>query len=418
MPINDRQCRRHKVLVIFLQFLMIFISIETAYCQVQLGIDSLRDNNFASLAGRRIGLITNHTGVDSKGRATADLLAETDRLELVRLFGPEHGIRGELDQAMIKDGIDSPTGLPVVSLYGPRRKPETAQLQDLDALVFDIQDIGCRFYTYISTMKLAMEAASEAGISFVVLDRPNPLGGIDIAGPLLDPGSESFVACHALPLQHGMTIGELARLFAKEGPNGKPMQIDLKVIACEGWQRSMKGYETGLLWINPSPNMRRLSQAITYPGIGLLETTNLSVGRGTDTPFEWFGAPWIDSKVLARRINQRLSEISQEKVVCFVPHKMTPQSSKYANELCGGVDILMLEEKLFKSVEVGLLIASTIREQYPDHWEMDRYNRLLCSAEILKLIKQGKAFDEIKKEQNKHLEAFRERRNQVLMYNE
>lgn len=406
------------LLLSFVLLIVASVGVGSAIAEVRLGIDCLRESEFKSLVGLRVGLITNHTGVDSNGRATADLFAEAEQFELVRLFGPEHGIRGELDQAMIDDGVDGPTGLPIVSLYGPRRKPEPSQIADLDVLVFDIQDIGCRFYTYISTMKLAMEAASEAGIRFVVLDRPNPLSGLKVAGPMLDSGSESFVACHELPIQHGMTIGELAKLLAKEGTDGEPMAIDLSVIACEGWKRGMDGSTTGQMWINPSPNMRRLSQAITYPGIGLLETTNLSVGRGTDTPFEWFGAPWIDSKDLAKRLNERLFEIKQEDVVRFVPHQMTPSSSKFAGELCGGVDVLLLESSAYQSVEVGLLTASTIHELYPKEWESKRYRRLLCHEAIYQAIKLDKEFAEIQRLHEEGMQAFLERRAEVLIYSE
>jgi uncharacterized protein YbbC (DUF1343 family) len=249
---------------------------------VRLGIDVLVDDQFKRLEGKRVGLITNHTGLDRTGKSTADLLHQAPNVKLVALFGPEHGIRGTLDRDGITDSVDEATGVRVYSLYGETRKPTPRHLEGLDALVFDIQDIGTRFYTYESTMGLAMEAAADAGIEFIVLDRPNPIGGEIVEGPLLDTGRESFVGYHTIPVRHGMTVGELAQMFAKE----RKIDVDLTVVELEGWRRSQYLFETGLTWVNPSPNMRSLEAALLYPGIGLLETTNVSVGRGTDTPFE------------------------------------------------------------------------------------------------------------------------------------
>ncbi len=263
------------------------------------GFDVLQRNGFAQLSGRRVGLITNHTGINRHGESIAKLLQESKQVELVALFSPEHGFAGTLDQAKISDARDNATGLKVFSLYGKTRTPTAESLSGIDTLVFDIQDIGTRFYTYISTMGGAMRAAAEHGVRFVVLDRPNPIGGTVVQGPVLDKGSESFVGFHPIAVRHGMTTGELATMFRDE----LKLDLELTVIRMEGWQRGMMFDETGLLWVNPSPNMRSLTQAILYPGIGLLETTNLSVGRGTDTPFEVVGAPWIDAVTLARELN-------------------------------------------------------------------------------------------------------------------
>ena len=383
---------------------------------VRLGIDVLVENDFDVLQGKRVGLITNHTGVDSHGRATADLLAETDSVTLVRLFGPEHGIRGALDQSMIEDGVDAKTGVPIVSLYGPRRKPDKEHLAGLDVLVFDIQDIGCRFYTYIATMKLVMEAAAEAGIPVVVLDRPNPLGGTVIEGPMNDPQERSFVACHHLPIRHGMTVGELAQLFAAEGAGGKPLSIDLQVIACRGWKRSKQADATGQLWINPSPNMRRLSQALLYPGVGLLETTNLSVGRGTDTPFEILGAPWIDPWEFAEALNQGRTKLTHPETVSFVPRYFTPSASKFADQRCGGVDIVLRNTDDLDSVEVGFLLISTLRKLYPEHWEFDRYNRLLANSAVYQQVITGAKLVELRAIVKQDAEAFTPRRAPYLIY--
>ena len=244
--------------------------------------------------------MTNHTGRDREGRSTIDLLHEAQGVTLIALFGPEHGIRGAVEEK-VADARDEKTGLPIYSLYGTRRKPTPETLKGIDTLVYDIQDAGCRFYTYISTLGYLLEVAGQSRgwmtqpLRVVVLDRPNPIGGLAVEGPVLDSGRESFVAFHALPVRHGMTVGELARLFNAE----RKLGADLEVVRMEGWQRSDFYDSTGLPWINPSPNLRSLTEALLYPGIGLLETTNVSVGRGTDRPFEWVGAPWIDGRKLA-----------------------------------------------------------------------------------------------------------------------
>jgi uncharacterized protein YbbC (DUF1343 family) len=390
---------------------------------VTLGVDGLARGGFKPLVGKRVGLITNHTGVNSAGTPTADVLASAPGVTLVRLFGPEHGVRGELDQANIDDGVDGPTGLPVVSLYGPRRKPTPGQLADLDALVFDIQDIGCRFYTYVATMKLAMKAAAEAEIEFIVLDRPNPLGGMAIEGPMRDGASdlpadewgdsESFVAPHALPLRHGMTVGELARLFAAEGPGGEPLGVKLTVVPCEGCRRADLYDATGLVWIDPSPNMRRLTQAIVYPGVGLLETTNVSVGRGTDTPFELFGAPWIDAAELAGALRELgLSGVR------FTPRYFTPRSSTHAGQRCGGVDVTLTDPEGLHAVDLGLAIAATLRRLYPDDWNVEGYPRLLANERVQRALVAGASPSELARLAREGLDGFRARRAAVLLYSE
>src|SRR5581483_4665277 len=282
---------------------------------VACGIDVLQRDSFAPLRGRSVGLITNHTGLNRKGMATADLLRAAPEVRLRALFGPEHGIRGALD-TKISDSKDKATGLPVYSLYGERTRPTAAQLAGLDTLVFDIQDIGTRFYTYISTLGLCLEAAAEHSLRFVVLDRPNPLGGLDVEGPLADPDQLSFTAYHPIPIRHGLTVGEMARLFQAE----KRIGADLHVVPVEGWRRADFWDATNLTWVNPSPNMRSLTGALLYPGIGLLETTNVSVGRGTDTPFEIIGAPWLDGRLLAAELNAR-----DLPGVRFVPVRFTPK---------------------------------------------------------------------------------------------
>ncbi|MBW3541655.1 MAG: DUF1343 domain-containing protein [Planctomycetes bacterium] len=371
------------------------------------GIDVLARDNFRPLAGRRIGLITNQTGVDRSGRSTVELLRTAEGIELAALFSPEHGFKGELDQSRIADSRDDTTGLRIYSLYGATREPTPEMLQGLDTLVFDIQDIGTRFYTYISTMGLAMRAAAKHKLRFVVLDRPNPIGGRDIAGPVLDEGSESFVAFHRLPVRHGMTAGELARLFNEELQLG----LDLEVVRCEGWRREDYYDATGLTWTDPSPNMRSLRQAVLYPGIGLLETTNLSVGRGTDTPFEVLGAPWIDGRKLAAALDE--AALSG---VAFVPVSFTPEASKYAGERCGGIEIIVTDRDAFEPVRTGLEIARQLRRLSPDDWNTKQLNRLLGSRLTHDAILAGKSQGEIELLYKPELDDFRRRREPHLLY--
>lgn len=277
----------------------------------------------------------------------------------------------------------------------------------MDTLVFDIQDIGMRFYTYITTLGYAMEAAAKVGIRFVVLDRPNPINGVDVEGPIADDDQLSFTAYHQLPVRHGMTVGELARLFNAERKIG----VDLQVIQMEGWRRDMWFDETGLLWINPSPNMRSLTAATLYPGIGLLETTNLSVGRGTDRPFELIGAPWLDGRRLAERLNR-----AGLTGVRFVPIRFTPTSSVLAGVECGGVNLIITDRQRFEPVRCGIEIAVTLRELYPDRWEIVRYGRLLANREVLEAIKSGKSTDSILDLYQRQLNEFKQVRQRHSIY--
>ncbi|MEX0611302.1 MAG: exo-beta-N-acetylmuramidase NamZ domain-containing protein [Pirellulales bacterium] len=374
---------------------------------VRLGIDVLVADGFKQLGGKRVGLITNHTGVDSSGKTTIDLLHEADNVKLVALFSPEHGIRGTLDQSSIADTVDEKTGLPVYSLYGESRKPSLDQLAELDALVFDIQDIGARFYTYISTMGLAMEAAADAGKEFVVLDRPNPIGGEIIEGPLLDKGRESFTAHHRIPIRHGMTIGELARMFAKE----RDIDVKLTVVPAKGWRRRMYLYDTGLSWMNPSPNMRSLRAAVLYPGIGMMEFTNISVGRGTDTPFEVMGAPWMRERELANMVNS-----SNPPGVRVVPLRFTPTSSRFAGEECGGLSFIVTDWDKFRSFELGLTVAHALHELHPKEWDPERWMRLLGNEEVYRRVLAGEEMAEILKSIDEQVSEFRERRKVFELY--
>lgn len=372
------------------------------------GIDVLEESNYRQLKGKRIGLITNHTGRNRSGISTAKLLQQAEGVELTALFSPEHGFAGALDVSKVDDSLDPETGLKVFSLYGETRKPTPQMLEEIDTLVFDIQDIGCRFYTYVSTMGEAMKAAVEAGKGFVVLDRPNPLGGVQIGGPLLDEGKESFVGYHRIPLQHGMTIGELARMLQKE----KLPELDLTVIECQGWRRSMAWDETGLRWINPSPNMRSLNAAYLYPGIGVWEMTNLSVGRGTDAPFEWFGAPWMDANRVADQLNGY-----GVAGVRFVPCEFTPSSSKFQGERCQSVRVVIVDRSRLKPVSLGLAVAHALRRVHPDQWDIKQLNRLLGSEKLAQAILDGDAScEELTEIAISDHGDFQRRRNIVLLY--
>jgi len=371
------------------------------------GIDVLEKENFKSLEGMRIGLVTNHTGRNLQGKRTIDVLFEAKNLKLVALFSPEHGIRGELDQEKIADTIDERTGLQVYSLYNETRRPKPEQLKDLDAIVFDIQDIGTRFYTYITTLLYVMEEAGKAGKTVVVLDRPNPINGLDVEGPLADQDKLSFVVPHVLPVRHGMTVGELAQMFKEQ----RKITVDLKVIKMQGWTRSMWFDETTQTWINPSPNMRNLTQATLYPGIGLLETTNLSVGRGTDTPFEIIGAPWIDAQRLALYLNQR-----NIPGVRFVPVQFVPKSSTFKGEKCNGVNIIITNRQVFQPVRTGIEIAVALRKLFPSEWKIENYNRLLANGAAFEKIKLAESPENIEKSWQEELNQFKKIRALFLLY--
>jgi uncharacterized protein YbbC (DUF1343 family) len=379
---------------------------------VQSGLDVLVAEDFAALKGRKVGLITNHTGIDRYGRANVDLLHASDVLELAALFGPEHGIRGEYDQAVIPSGKDEKTGLPVFSLYGETRKPTAEMLKGIDTLVFDIQDIGTRFYTYISTMSLAMHAAAEQGLRFVVLDRPNPIRGDIFAGPMLWPGKESFVAAWRLPVRHGMTVGEIAGMLRHELLREElELELDLQVIKMRGWHRSMWFEETGLYWVSPSPNMRNMHEALLYPGVGLLEFTNLSVGRGTDTPFERIGAPWMDGRRLALHLMAR-----KLPGVAFQPLQFTPASSRFAGERCHGIAIVVTNRDSFLPLRTGIEIAHALRVLHRNEWKADRYQKLLGHPMVYQMLIEGFTPKQIERSWSSELPRFEKRREQVLLY--
>ncbi|HYI09819.1 MAG TPA: exo-beta-N-acetylmuramidase NamZ domain-containing protein [Thermoanaerobaculia bacterium] len=345
----------------------------TGGADTQNGIDVLHASGYAALRGLRIGLIANQTGIDKSGNPTVDLLRSAPGVTLAAIFTPEHGLRGTADE---KVGDEQYRGIPVYSLYGERRKPSPEQLANLDALVFDIQDIGTRFYTYISTMGLAMEAAAEAKKKFIVLDRVNPIGGEIVEGPVLE-GETNFTGFHPIPVRHGKTVGELARIFRDE----RKIDVDLTVIGVAGWNRAHWQDEAGLPWVNTSPNMRSLNAAALYPGIGLMERA-LSVGRGTDTPFEILGAPYIDGAALIR-------ELGPMPGVSFTPVRFTPTASTHRGEECGGVRMTITDRRALRSVSLGLSIAAALVRLYGEKFPVNEMQPLLRHRESLEKVRQG-----------------------------
>lgn len=343
------------------------------------GIDVLRAEGFARLAGRRVGLVTNQTGRARDGAATIDLLFRAGNLTLVALFSPEHGIRGTLD-ADVPSSVDERTGLPIHSLYGTTRRPTDRMLEGIDTLVIDLQDVGARFYTYATTMAYVMEEAARRGIEVVVLDRPNPINGWQVEGPMLDEEAVGFTGYLPMPVRHGLTMGELARLFNGERRIG----ARLTVVEMRGWRREQWFDQTGLPWVNPSPNMRNLLQATLYPGIGLIEASNVSVGRGTDAPFEQLGAPWIDGVALASALGAR-----RLPGIAFYPVTFTPASSRYAGEACQGVFMVVTDRTSLQPVRVGLEIASALVRLYGDRYEIRLDDRLVGSRETVRRLRAG-----------------------------
>ena len=343
------------------------------------GLDVLREAGFEPLVGARVGLVTNQTGRARDGATTIDLLAAAPGVELVALFSPEHGIRGVMD-GPVSSSRDTRTGLPIHSLYGDTRRPTADMLQGLDTLVVDLQDVGARFYTYATTMAYLLEAAAARGLRVMVLDRPNPIGGVDVEGPILDESSTGFTGYFPSPVRHGLTLGELARLFNTERGIG----AELEVVAMRGWQREAWFDQTGLRWVDPSPNMRNLHQALLYPGIGAIEGSNLSVGRGTDTPFEQIGAPWIDGPELARELNTR-----RLPGVRVYPLRFSPSSSRFAGELCEGVFFIVTDRDAVRPVRLGLEVAAALYRLYGDQFDLDAVARLFGSRDTLARIRAG-----------------------------
>jgi uncharacterized protein YbbC (DUF1343 family) len=383
---------------------------------VKTGIDVLEATKFAALhpgrggAPRRIGLLTNQTGVDSQGRRTIDVLANVPGIALDIIFSPEHGVTGTLDTTDLKNTKDAATGIVVHSVYGgsdAARRPAIDVLKRLDAVVIDLADAGARFYTYQTTVGFFLEAATKAEIEVIVLDRPNPITGSFVQGPVSDEGRENFTNYFPEPPRHGMTLGELAKMFNAE----RHIDAKLQVVAMEGWQPGDWFDSTGLSWINPSPNLRDLTQATLYPGVAMIEGSNISVGRGTDTPFEVVGAPWVKGRELAAYLNGRGIQS-----VRFVPIVFTPSSSNFAGERCEGVNLLVLDRNTMDSPELGIELASALHKLYPNDFKLERIADLMVKQTVLESIVAGTDPWRIAADWQERLNAFVKMREKYLLY--
>ncbi len=382
--------------------------------EVQTGIDVLEAHNFAQIRGtstqKKIGLLTNQTGVDSQGRRTIDVLANAPGISLQAIFSPEHGVTGTLDTTDISNSKDAASNIPVYSVYGSTdtaRRPSLEVLKNLDAVVIDIQDAGVRFYTYETTLGYFLEAAAKAGSDVFVLDRPNPITGSFVQGPMSVPGHESFTNYFPLPVRHGMTFGELAKMFNSE----RKINASLQVIPMEAWVRGDWYDSTGLAWINPSPNLRSFTAATLYPGVALIEGTNVSVGRGTDTPFELLGAPWINARELSQYLNQR--EIPG---IRFVPVSFTPISSNYSGQKCEGVNLLVTERNALDAPELGVELASALHKLYSQQFHMEKMIDLLVNQIVYDAIASGEDPQRIAQDWQSGINTFQQERQKYLVY--
>jgi uncharacterized protein YbbC (DUF1343 family) len=374
--------------------------------RVQTGLDILEAEKFAPLRGKHIGLITNHTGLDYQERTTINVLAHAPGVQVVALFSPEHGIAGHSDEKLASSK-DASTGLPIFSLYGDHLRPTDEMLQGIDALVFDVQDAGVRFYTYTTTMAYCMEEAAKRNIAFYVLDRPNPLNGDIVEGPMLDPEKTSFVAYYPLPVRYALTIGELAQFFNTENH----INAQLHVIPMKNWHRNYFFESTGLKWIPPSPNLRTLKGSLLYPGLEILQNAGVSVGRGTEAPFEEFGAPWINGEEVAALLNAKSLP-----GVHFVNQPFIPVSGLYAGQHCGGVGVRVTDRTALRSMRVGLEIVAALHKKYPDQFDVTKILLLLGNDSTIQQLQSGTAPAEIIASWAKDLAAYDAVRRRYFLY--
>ena len=374
--------------------------------RVQIGLDVLESQKFAPLRGKHVGLITNHTGLDSQGRSTVDVLSHAAGVQLIALFSPEHGLAGRNDEK-ITSSKDPATGLPVHSLYGETLRPTDEMLKGIDALVFDVQDAGVRFYTYTATMAYCMEEAAKRQIAFFVLDRPNPLGGEIVEGPMLDGDKTNFVGYFPLPVRYGLTIGELAQLFNAENHIG----VDLHVIAMKNWHRNYFFESTGIKWIPPSPNLRTTKGSILYPGIEILQNAGVSVGRGTQTPFEEFGAPWLNGDDVASALNER-----HLPGLHFTAQPFIPIVGLYSGERCGGVAVRITERGAVRSMRMGLEIAMILHRFYPQQFDPEKLLLLIGNSDTIQQLQAGATPEKIVASWSAALSTFDQIRRKYFLY--
>ncbi len=406
--------------IIVLNFLL--LSFLLSQNRVKIGAEVLLEKHLDLIKSKRVGIVTNHTGILPDGRHIVDVLNELPDVQVVALFGPEHGIRGEVpDGKSIAHGVDTKTGIPVYSLYGEVKKPTPEMLKNIDVLIFDIQDVGARFYTYISTMSYCMEACAEQGKKFIVLDRPNPIRGVYVDGPILEPKFRSFVGLHTIPVAHGMTVGELAKMFNEEGWLENGVKADLTVIKMENYSRKMWFNQTGLPWVKPSPNMMTLETAIVYTATCFIEGTNVSEGRGTQHPFEWIGAPWIDAKKLADELNSfKLSGVKFEPIE-FIPVDIenVTVDPKYEGEKCYGVYLKVYDRDKFEPVKTAVYILYALKKLFPHDfkWRTAGQDRLWGTDKVRLMLDEGKKPEEIINLWRDGLGNFLKIRQKYLLYN-
>ncbi len=410
-----------RLFLVLVAIVVQFVPGHTQVPKVKLGVEVLRESNFAVLKGKRVGLITNPTGVDSKLKSTVDILFEKKELKLVALYGPEHGVRGNFSAGdKVENAVDSTTGLPLYSLYGKTRKPNADMLKGIDVLVYDIQDIGARSYTYISTMGLAMEAAAENNIEFVVLDRPNPLGGVKIEGNLVENGFQSFISQYPVPYVYGLTCGELARMLNEEGMLNGGKRCKLTVIPMKGWKRTMTFEQTGLQWVPTSPHIPESSSPQYYVAMGMLgELGVISEGVGYTIPFHTFAAEWIDSKALADKLNAvKLNGL------LFRPISFRPYYGKYKDKVLNGVQIHITDYFAVDLMSVQFICMQVHNELYPDKnpfsladsSRLVMFDKVAGTNQIRKLFTQRMNFGDIQGILQKDVEAFREKSRGYYLY--
>ncbi|MGE5680142.1 MAG: exo-beta-N-acetylmuramidase NamZ domain-containing protein [Bacillota bacterium] len=387
--------------------------------KVRTGADLLFTKYFKLIKGKNIGLVTNHTGLLSDGRHIADVLHENKEVKLVALFGPEHGVRGDTTGA-VSDAVDQKTGVQAFSLYGKTYKPTKEMMKGIDVLIYDIQDVGARFYTYISTLGHVMEAAAENNIPIIVLDRPNPIRGVRFDGFVTEDTMKSFVAYGKIPVEHGMTVGELAKLYNGEGmlQNGK--KADLTVIKMEGWKRNMWYDQTGLKWIRTSPNLPLIQTAVVYPGTCFFEGLNISEGRGTDKPFELIGAPWINNEKAAKLLNDKKIKGVEFKPVEFTP-VIKPNNArppKYNNQVCKGIYVDVKDRNSFEPVKAGVYLLWAFKQTNSDsiQWRKQTIDKLAATPKLREMIDSGKTAEEIFSAWKGELDGFKAVRQKYLLY--
>ena len=390
---------------------------------VTTGAAALAGSGFAALTGKRVGLITNQTGLVGADHI-ADLLARAGNAKLTAIFAPEHGFRGGVEAgASVRDGRDAKTGAPVYSLYSATKKPTPGMLRNVDVLVFDIQDVGVRFYTYISTMGLAMQAAAQRGIPFVVLDRPNPLGGDYVSGFVLEPALKSFVGQYPIPIAHGLTVGELARMIKGERWLDGLEKLDLSVVAMQGWRRSMRWPETGLAWVATSPNIPTFEAALVYPGIGFVGETAVNEGRGTPTPFSQFGAPWLDAPRVAAALGSLGLPGAEFKATDYTPRSIRDVAAhpRFEGQRIAAVRIRVSDVASYQPLEVGIhALALLQRESRARNVRLlekqAMFQALAGTSRLQRMLDRGATGGEIIASWQAEVQRFVEQRRRYLVY--